>query len=77
MTDESESQTVRPRCDLCHYWDFFSDVGRNAEGLCRRYPPTSTSFTGDWPATADSDWCGEFREQQEDDEQSVVFVESN
>ena len=63
------------KCENCKFWD--DDLGNN-DGICHRYPPQytllmcngpeSTSVEdcdqGTWPITDINDWCGEFKEKQ-------------
>mgnify|MGYP001118786325 CR=1 FL=1 len=60
-----ETSTQTDTCAKCTYWN----ATTTEAGECRRQPPQAISFKVDdetkfetrFPATAGSDWCGEFK----------------
>jgi hypothetical protein len=52
------------RCETCRWWDTSIKLGTDM-GLCRRMPPLriiegGVTPDGEWPATSNDDWCGEW-----------------
>jgi len=60
----TETTTRANTCGNCTYWN----AVEGKKGECRRQPPQAISFKVDdsvqfqtlFPATEESDWCGEF-----------------
>ncbi len=53
-------------CKGCQFWDEFNP---GTHGFCRRYPPSvhgpELDVRVEWPLTHRSDWCGEWRGEDE------------
>lgn len=58
--DVAKDEARERYCYLC---DFFEPVGRNWNGLCRRYAPQAQPQNTQWPSVQQKDWCGEFKPQ--------------
>ncbi len=55
------------RCDKCEWW-----VGVEGFGDCRKLPPRIlTDVTSVFPITEDSDWCGEFKEKEQEENETT------
>lgn len=65
---------MKETCENCRFWQ--ESEKRKGQGWCRRNPPRHIADNppnalrglgitnrGIWPATIDSDWCGEFEER--------------
>lgn len=55
------------KCEDCRYWKNNVDWGVDL-GTCHRSFPqcTDEGTNAYWPATHSSDWCGEFKEKEEE-----------
>ena len=56
----------RGACWRCAWFDRLE--GEEADGgFCRRYPPQPDMEAIVWPGVGYLDWCGEYREREEDE----------
>lgn len=56
-------------CLNCEFWEGISRELPNTEGVCHRYPPTILQNEEHIHPVMDYlDWCGEFKEKEQEEE---------
>ena len=62
---------MKRKCENCEWWNEHPNYDAVANGECRKKSPITTFCTDpqclpqmEWPWTKPYDWCGEFKEKE-------------